>query len=72
MRYVEARIEEAKREETYRIFVTKSLQLIPQNKYITQGYEEFVKPQNISPEAHKSGGQIAAEVIKNAGLNFGV
>ena len=70
--YPLAPIEEAKREETYRIFVTKSLQLIPQNKYITQGYEEFVKPQNTSHEAHKSGGQIAAEVIKNAGLNFGV
>ena len=71
MRYVEARIEEAKREETYRIFVTRSLQLIPQNKYITNNYEEFIKPQNISPEAHKSAGQIAAEVIKNAGLKFG-
>ena len=68
MRYVEARIEERNREEAYRIFVTKSLQLIPQNKFLKIDYDEMLKKAS-TPQ--KSGDEIAAEVIKNAGLTFG-
>ena len=68
MRYVEARIDEHNREEAYRIFVTKSLQLIPQNGYITKDYFELLTPQNVDT---RTGDEIVADVMKAAGLTFG-
>ena len=68
LRYVEARLDEHDREEAYRIYVTKSLQLAPQNKYVTVSFEECLKPRKVET---RSGEQIAADIIKHAGLNFG-
>ena len=68
MRYVEARIDEYNREEAYRIYVTKSLQLIPQNKHLTKDYNELLKTQRVDP---RSGDEIAIDIIKRAGLTFG-
>lgn len=70
MRYVEARIDEKNREEAYRIFVTKSLQLAPQSQYITIDYTDLLnrKP---SVEEPKSGTEIALGVMQRAGLRFG-
>ena len=68
MRYVEARFEEFNREHAYRIFVTRSLQLIPQNKYLNQDYKDFITPKKID---NRSGEEIALDMIKNAGLKFG-
>lgn len=68
MRYVLARIEEDSREEAYRIYVCKSLQLIPQNKCLTKDYLDILAPQEVDP---RSGDDIALDVIANAGLNFG-
>lgn len=65
MRYVNARFEEFKREETYRIFVTESLRLAPQ-KFI-KSYRELLKPQKVDL---RSGDQIANDIIKQAGLRF--
>jgi hypothetical protein len=67
MRYVEARLDKFKREETYRIFVTESLRLAPHGKF-TKTYRELLKPQEID---RRSGDQIVADVMKNAGLTFG-
>lgn len=68
MRYVEARAEEEQRDETYRIFVTKSLQLIPQNKYISKDFKDILHPEKMDTRTAE---QIASDVISKAGLNFG-
>lgn len=68
MRYVEARLGKYKREETYRFFVTESLRLAPQHKFLTKSYREFLKPQKIDT---RNGDEIAIDVIKKAGLSFG-
>ena len=67
MRYVEARIDEYNREQTYRFYVTKSLQLIPQSKYLETQYLDMLKPQ----EKSKTGDDIVRETMKLAGLKFG-
>ena len=67
MRYVEARIEEHHREEAYRIYVTKSLQLIPQKKYLAKDYYDILKPQNVD---NRSGDEILLDIMHRAGLKF--
>ena len=68
MRYVEARIENNSREEAYRIYVTRSLQLIPQSKYITVDFKDVITPKKIDS---RNGDQIAEDIMKQAGLSFG-
>jgi len=68
MRYVESRVEEFNREETYRIYVSKALQLIPQNKYLAKDYLDMMHPKKEDP---RSGEDIAADVMAQAGLHFG-
>ncbi len=67
MRYVEARIEEFSRDEAYRIFVTTSLQLAPQSKYVSKSYSELVDPKN---EEKRTGDEIAKDIFEKAGLKF--
>lgn len=66
MRYVEARVEQERREEAYRVYVTTSLQLAPQNKYITKAYLDTLER---VPEV--SGSEIVNDVMTRAGLSFG-
>lgn len=68
MRYVEARFDKYQREEAYRIYVTRSLQLAPQGKNLVKTYEEILKPENNDT---RSGDEIAKDVILKAGLKFG-
>lgn len=67
MRYVVARYKMEQREMAYRIFVTDSLQLIPQNKYLTTRYKDSIKTKK---KDNRTGDEIAADVIKRAGLSF--
>lgn len=67
MRYVKAKVEEWDREKSYRLYVTRSLQLIPQNQYITTDFADVLSPKKIEK---RSGEQIAIDIIKNAGLSF--
>lgn len=68
MRYVEARLDEYQREETYRFYVTKSLQLLPQNKYLQASYQETVDtPKDIDT---RTGDEIVFDIMKRAGLTF--
>ena len=60
-----ARIEEDYREMTYRIYVTDSLQYIPQGKYTTVRFYDMIYPK---PEDNRSAEEIAADVIAKAGL----
>ena len=71
MRYVEARLDEYQREEAYRIYVTNSLQLTPQRKYVQKSYLDILKSMEEPVTPPKSGEEIAVEVITKAGLKFG-
>lgn len=62
MRYVNARADEQSREETYRIFVTESLRMLPQQKYIGKSYIELLMPAKVET---RTGEQVADEVAKN-------
>ena len=62
MRYVNARADEQNREETYRLFVTESLRMLPQQKYFGKSYIEFLKPVKVET---RTGEQVADEVAKN-------
>lgn len=68
MRYVEARVDEFSRDKAYRIYVTKSLKLIPQSKYISKDLEDLFTPQKVDTRTAE---QITVDVMKKAGLNFG-
>jgi hypothetical protein len=65
MRYVNARIDEFSRDEAYRIYITKSLQLIPQSKHLTKDYIELFEPQD-----ERTGEDIVSDIMLNAGLKF--
>ena len=67
MRYVEARFDEYNRDEAYRIYVSKSLQLIPQDKYLTKNYSDILKPE---PKDERSGEDIVSDIMLKAGLKF--
>lgn len=69
MRYVEARIEEYNREEAYRIYVSNSLQLAPQNKYMQKSYRDIIDS-IYNPPKQVSGDEIVADIISRAGLKF--
>ena len=68
MRYVEARFDEYQREEAYRSYVTRSLQLIPQNKFITIDYADIMRPKKIDA---RTGDEIVLDTMRLAGLKFG-
>ena len=67
MRYVLARLEEERRDEVYRMYITKSLQLIPQNKCLSKDYVDVVEPQKIDT---RSGAEIVTDILKRANLHF--
>lgn len=67
MQYVNAKITERVNEEAYRMYVTRSLQLIPQNRYITKDFTDIINGDNID---NRSGEDIAIDIIKGAGLSF--
>lgn len=65
MRYAIARYQKDQRELAYRIFVTDCLQLAPQGKYRTDRFADFIFNKKVD---ERSGDEIAADVIKRAGL----
>ena len=65
MRYVESKFEDFRREETYRVYVTDSLNLAPQNRIIADRYYD-----KIYPKEEKSGDEIVAEIMSGAELRF--
>lgn len=67
MRYVKARIEEYNHENTYRYFVTESLRLAPQDKFLNISYFELLKPQKIET---RSGKEVADEVAEKLGTKI--
>lgn len=67
MRYVESRLEDFQREEAYRIYVTTSLQLAPQQKWLGKSYADLLVPDN---KEEKTGDDIVTDVFNRAGLKF--
>lgn len=67
MRYVNARFDDFEREETYRIYVTKSLQLSPQKGYIQNSYYDIIHKKIDT----RSGDDVAIDIMTRAGLSFG-
>lgn len=52
----------------YRIYVTDSLNLTPQNKYLTVRYADLIKPRGKVDT--RTGDEIAAQVINDLGLRI--
>lgn len=69
MRYVEARAEEDDREQTYRIYISRSLQLIPQNKCLVKSYIDYLNFDPASVDT-RSSAEIASDIMLRAGLHF--
>jgi len=68
MRYIEARIDEFKRDEMYRIFISESTRLAPQGKWISIRWSDFI---NDKEEESVDAESIIEDVMRNAGLSFG-
>ena len=68
MRYVKARLDEEDREEAYRIYVSRSLQLNPQNGHIEKSYYDIMQGKVEIDD--RDGDEIAADIITRAGLRF--
>ena len=72
MRYVIARYNSFQREVAYRIYVTDCLRIMTENtarfakgNYVQKRYADWLKP---APTDNRTGAEIAADVIKKAGL----
>lgn len=70
MRYVNARLDDYNRDMAYRIYITKSLQLAPQNMWLTKDFTDFLDPK---PEEDEeiNGDEIVISIMKRAGLTIG-
>lgn len=70
MRYVLARAKENTRAEIYRVYVTESLRLIPQNKYLNKEYIEFAKQHKVEK---RSGVEVAEDAASrmNTKIDWG-
>lgn len=68
MRYVLARLNKQDRDEAYRIYVTKSLQLIPQNQWLKVDYYDIIHKKTETDT--RSGDDIAKDIMALAGLRF--
>lgn len=67
MRYAIARYKESRRDLAYRIFVTESLKLIPQQQYLNIKYTDMISD---TPPDTRTGDEIAKDVIEKMGLNI--
>ena len=67
MRYVMARLEQDRREVTYRYYVTDALYADSNNKSMRLRYVDILNGKS-APQDNRSGDEIAAEVIAKAGL----
>lgn len=72
MRYVTTRYQSQRRDLIYRIYVTDCLRIMTENtakkvggNYVTAEYEDLIKPKK---KENRTGDEIAADVIRNAGI----
>lgn len=73
MRYAIARYQSQQRDLAYRIYVTDCLRIISENtakmvmggSYITANFSDIINPK---PSDNRTGEEIAADIIKRAGI----
>ena len=72
MRYAVAHYQSQQRDLAYRIYVTDCLRIISENtakmgggSYITAKFEDII---NLKPVDNRTGEEIAADIIKQAGI----
>ena len=72
MRYAMARFNQHRRDFAYRIYVTDCLRIISENtakmgggSYVTAKFSDIINPK---PADNRTGEQIAADIIKRAGI----
>ena len=72
MRYAMARFNQHQRDLAYRIYVTECLRIISENtakmgggSYITANFSDIINP---NPVDNRNGEEIAADIIKRAGI----
>lgn len=65
MSYALARIEQQSRDELFRAYVARSIQAIPEGKYVEDQYTDLAYPLPVDP---RSGDEIAEDVIRRLGL----
>ena len=72
MRYAIARYQSQQRDLAYRIYVTNCLRIMTENtakqvggNYISAEYEDLINPKK---KDNRTGDEIAADVIRNAGI----
>lgn len=72
MRYAMARFNQHQRDLAYRIYVSDCLRIISENtakigggSYITAKFEDIINPK---PVDNRAGEEIAADIIKRAGI----
>ena len=72
MRYVTTRYQSQQRDLIYRIYVTNCLRIMTENtakqfggNYVTAEYEDLINPKK---KDNRTGDEIAADVIRNAGI----
>lgn len=66
MGYAITRYSKEYRDVAYKMYVTDSLQLNPQNKYLTAKYSDLIDTDKVVDT--RSADEIALDVILNAGL----
>lgn len=66
MRYVIFKLQEQQKEMAYRIYITDSLQAIPQSKYLTTRFDDLINRRVDT----RTGDEIAADIIRGAGLKI--
>jgi len=69
MRYVAERLKKDRVNAAYRNYIADSLRGIPQGRYLVNRFRDIIKPEKA--EDTRSAEEIAADVIKQAGLIFG-
>lgn len=67
LRYVCARVKEKYREETYRIFISESLRLLPQGKILKNSYLDMFDKKQVET---RSGKEVAEEVAQKIGIHI--
>ena len=72
MRYAITRYQSQQRDFAYRIYVTNCLRIISENtarmsngSYVTAKFEDIINPK---PTENRTGEEIAADIIKRAGI----
>lgn len=65
LRYLAARIEEYNKDVLYRTYVTDSLRLIPQNRWIVPRWVDIINPKQ---EDERTPEEIIEDVVTSAGL----